>query len=571
MLVKKNKQTTRESEFRQFLARRILRSRLRMSSEKAFQTMEFIGLQGGFSIMPLARYRELMSCLSGYDVIGRSGADDDDSWFQQDRLLVKMHSIEEVLFQNSVNLLLNRKSGSLVIDDELVASRANDVEAKMLTNRKKGKEGSVSDCIACSLTNVFYGMRLRTKGVTQFDNVRYLLDRMGDFGGTGGSVAEVACDRGYGKMTFVEEVCQRQLGIKTVANTVGSRHPYILNDEVQKKVSEWRRKGVSSADIERRIDLVSEWIVDSDEMLGAGIRIAKRNVGGYELHAVAVRDIFDRNKEGLDLRFFSTQKSTYTWVAIPKPWLAEKTCLFTKTRLSDKRREIEAEILRTCNALTLSQRCADWFLLKQLVSGTMASKIVGRANDDGSPPSDDLLCQLLDQCLKSWYGRYTGTEAMRIGSENEEATVTKLSKESCIDCVFEVGLLCQKYSPEIGVSPDGIAIVIMPSGEKVFASVEVKTRVAESTIETATEALNDHGRIVFCDYNSDVFRDCVPAYNRSQVLHQAYVIDLKCVVFVTAKVEDAEGSIVQVVVITFSADDLRNHRQKIELITKPLL
>ena len=52
-----------------------------------------------------------------------------------------------------------------------MASRANDVEAKMLTNRKKGKEGSVSDCIACLLTNVFYGMRLRTKGVTQFDNV----------------------------------------------------------------------------------------------------------------------------------------------------------------------------------------------------------------------------------------------------------------------------------------------------------------------------------------------------------------------------------------------------------------
>ena len=39
---------------------------------------------------------------------------------------------------------------------------AADVQCKVVAPRKAGKEGPVVDCIACSVTSVLYGMRLRS-------------------------------------------------------------------------------------------------------------------------------------------------------------------------------------------------------------------------------------------------------------------------------------------------------------------------------------------------------------------------------------------------------------------------
>ena len=52
------------------------------------------------------------------------------------------------MFKQSMKLLFNTKNGNFVLDDELVASRAKDVECKTISQRKTGKEGPVSDCIA---------------------------------------------------------------------------------------------------------------------------------------------------------------------------------------------------------------------------------------------------------------------------------------------------------------------------------------------------------------------------------------------------------------------------------------
>ena len=58
----------------------------------------------------------------------------------------------------------------MVVDDELLSSRAQDVETKAFLDRKAGKEGPISDCIACSLTSIMYGIRLRTVADTQMEN-----------------------------------------------------------------------------------------------------------------------------------------------------------------------------------------------------------------------------------------------------------------------------------------------------------------------------------------------------------------------------------------------------------------
>jgi hypothetical protein len=110
---------------------------------------------------------------------------------------------------------------------------------------------------------------------------------------------------------------------------------------------------------------------------------------------------------------------------------------------------------------------------------------------------------------------------MKIGSSNEDPTLSKLESESFIEEIFTVGLLVRRDDPTLGVSPDGIASLTIPSGHRVFSSVEIKTRVAEKTIAAAEEVRQKHGRIVYCEANSNQFCECVPVQNRLQLFHQA--------------------------------------------------
>lgn len=75
-------------------------------------------------------------------------------------------------------MLLNKRNGVVVVDDELVASRAKDVEVKTVSPRKSGKDGPVSDCLSDSSTGVLFGLRLRVKGESRQENVEALLQTM---------------------------------------------------------------------------------------------------------------------------------------------------------------------------------------------------------------------------------------------------------------------------------------------------------------------------------------------------------------------------------------------------------
>lgn len=56
----------------------------------------------------------------------------------------RLNPLEVVFFKMSMKLLFNSKNGSFVIDDELMASKAADVECKTVSTRKTGKEGPVA-------------------------------------------------------------------------------------------------------------------------------------------------------------------------------------------------------------------------------------------------------------------------------------------------------------------------------------------------------------------------------------------------------------------------------------------
>ena len=154
---------------------------------------------------------------------------------------------------------------------------------------------------------------------------------------------------------------------------------------------------------------------------------------------------------------------------------------------------------------------------------------------------------------------------MADGTKNEEPTAQSFASLDFVVEFYEVGLLMWDKCKNIGILPDGIALVKIPSESlsnltAQLAAVEIKTRVSDNTItktENAREAVKEisvHGdsKIVVCQYEDDVFKKCVPSANRKQVVHQALVTGLSWGVFVTAKVEELQGSIIQIVFVKFN-------------------
>ena len=118
------------------------------------------------------------------------------------------------------------------------------------------------------------------------------------------------------------------------------------------------------------------------------------------------------------------------------------------------------------------------------------------ADDDDIEP--ELLQLLFDKSMDSWFARHTPTTtAMASGTKNEDQTAQKFASMSFVVSFFEVGLLKWDQSENIGVSPDGVALVNIPGSEHLnlephVTMVEIKTRVSKTTIlktENAREAM----------------------------------------------------------------------------------
>ena len=77
------------------------------------------------------------------------------TWMKRGKMLHRLEPLENEVLTRSVEMLLNRNNGTLVIDNKLISSRDGDVEQKTVSEQKSGKEGPFSDCIACSFTRFF--------------------------------------------------------------------------------------------------------------------------------------------------------------------------------------------------------------------------------------------------------------------------------------------------------------------------------------------------------------------------------------------------------------------------------
>ncbi|KAG7339275.1 hypothetical protein IV203_024002 [Nitzschia inconspicua] len=261
-------------------------------------------------------------------------------------------------------------------------------------------------------------------------------------------------------------------------------------------------------------------------MLGEEVRIAERTkVGEKPIYAIALREVFDRKNPVKYLKFFASKNHRpNTFVAVERNEHLDQNVLFSPKTPSPERSSVEQALLQSAQPLTVGQRCADWFLMKSmLLSGTMAGKI----GTYEAEPSGAALSSIMEECIVSWFGRHKSTAMMASGTRNENPTLDRLrSSVKCMKGIFEVGLLRWNRNHAIGVSPDAICrLVVEDAPDPVLCCLEIKTRVSESTIAKAELARKKHGSFVNCYYGDAVFNDCVPAANRSQVLHQAPVVN----------------------------------------------
>ena len=253
------------------------------------------------------------------------------------------------------------------------------------------------------------------------------------------------------------------------------------------------------------LKLYQSWIGDANEMCGSRIQIAKRDLdNGKTVFEYAVNEIFDPSTDEKLLRFFRTEdieeEFSYSWVAVPRDGAVDECTLFAAVGDDEHRLNMEDYVRTYCHPLTMGQKCADWFLMKTLISGTVAGKIyaeVERVTDEMLIANDELMHNLLKKCMESWFKRHKSSSAMTMGTENEEPTFDALKEEPCVRYLYEVGLLQCITNPVLGVSPDGM---VMMNGDAPYngqiGCVEIKTRVKATRIARAEAAQRECGRVV---------------------------------------------------------------------------
>jgi len=199
-----------------------------------------------------------------------------------------------------------------VLDNELISSKGEDIESKILSDWKAGKEGPATDVIFDSFFQILFGMRLRTVGESQLVNVEKLLDTMPAIGADyqlsmNGPI--MAFDHGYGKVSFISLPVRHNYKVITIAKSVGSEHPFVgptVIDALRKKVATSHPQFALEA-FENILhdNKVNDFIIqDIDNILsGPEVRVV-RSVDDNLFHAVVIRDIFDKKVQQKNLRFF---------------------------------------------------------------------------------------------------------------------------------------------------------------------------------------------------------------------------------------------------------------------------
>lgn len=193
--------------------------------------------------------------------------------------------------------------------------------------------------------------------------------------------------------------------------------------------------GATSSAEDRR----ATFVINDNASMGQSVFMASKplrtsgDVGQRRVTALALRE-HGTSKFSKVLRFMyavpnSIGKELTNWIAVPKPNITLHDTLFSG--YDDVAAKIvEAVLSQVCVPLTMGQRCADWFVLRQFrVTGTNAGLILNESLDYRLavhlPISNSIPVRSTDEWFSSFHGSWfsdkVSTEAMMRGSANEVA------------------------------------------------------------------------------------------------------------------------------------------------------
>eukprot|EP00956_Cyclotella_meneghiniana_P028945 scaffold68869_cov96-Cyclotella_meneghiniana.AAC.1 len=278
---------------------------------------------------------------------------------------------------------MNKKCGEIVLDDELIGSRAEDVNDARQSHslRKAGKDGITADCFACAHTGCLLGMRLRAVGETDQDNVLQLCNRLPVLRSQDHDI-RLKKDRGYGGKKMLTTVGILGYSMSTVAPEIGSGTPFIYPDVAEKYIE----KINSNANADEKIALFKRFVLDGSKFGGSQVTIAKRDWqlrdsdgSSCTVYAFGIRDIYNKKAEVRHLRMFNTGgeinvQTANVWVAMDKKKTIDSSYLFSDTPASSNRLLAETKLHEWSNAYSIDQRTCEWFIGRELrFTGTVGT------------------------------------------------------------------------------------------------------------------------------------------------------------------------------------------------------
>lgn len=204
-----------------------------------------------------------------------------------------------------------------------------------------------------------------------------------------------------------------------------------------------------------------------------------RRFGTNKVTAISVRE-HGTTKFSPVSRFMFTvpsslEKTLNTCIAVPKNNLCLEKTFFIGARVEKEntqgfRTVAEQEIMEPCELLTLGQRCADWFILRQFrITDTNADQLLlsipefksklflvaqsaaPQRNEQGS----------FDGLYEGCFSSKTSSEEMMRATANESAVSFALTANTFVQGLLEVGILTLKSQQYLGCSLDGIAFIYL--------------------------------------------------------------------------------------------------------------
>jgi hypothetical protein len=163
------------------------------------------------------------------------------------------------------------------------------------------------------------------------------------------------------------------------------------------------------------------------------------------------------------------------------------------------------------------------------------------------------------------------TSAMSIGSSNEKNVMENLA--SFIDKYsqgkFQIqelsthGIMVPERSEYIGTSVDAL----VRFGSRDVVPVEIKTRVADTSLQALELLIDRFGRFMVCCHvnaqNSSTFSEVIPIKSdRCQILHHAVVIGVSTVLYVEATTHEIQ----RCVLVSFSDELISEYKEVMNYI-----